>query len=435
MPTMMRTFMSQPSLSADWSGEYEEKSAQWFELFLDLIMVAACSNVTEKLKEDLSFHGFLYFVLLTTAYTMTWMLFTNFHARFNEKSLLHYAYLYLLLSGLGGMVLAGEPGAAFTIGMLLARVSILFMYITIYVLLPKVRPNVFTDISVVAMSSLTLVISLALPESWTMPSYILAMTFESAGRLVVGQLRTQAVIPMEIHRIPLNIDHFNERVGCLVMVSLGEAVVSAIINFDKPELLTTRFFFMMQLALLVLFSTAMFYFTIQPVRDFHALRRSAVTGIVFAWLHYLLVPTLLSIGVGLKFTTAAVLVGVPLSSADVWLLFGGIAATLLVMLGLRLCHFGGRQPAPTDPELAKRIKYAWWVVVGVSPIFPLVCAAALVASSPDDSIDPIHALVLAAVFNLVWILIETAMMNRLVEMGQDLPGAPQKGESVHLLHN
>ncbi|KAF0694302.1 Aste57867_14814 [Aphanomyces stellatus] len=416
MPPMMRTFLSQPSLSADWSGDYEEKSAEWFELFLDLVMVAACSNVAEALKEDLSVRGFVYFVFLTTVYTVTWTQYTNFHARFNEKSLLHYAYLYLWLVGLGGMVLAGAPGVAFTLGMSLVRLAQLLMYMTIYIHLPIVRPNVHVDIVVSIVSATILLTSLALPPAWTIPAYGVTMLVETVGR--IGLALARWFVPKELHRIPLNIDHYSDRVGCLVLVTLGEAVVSAIIHFDTPELLTARFFVMMQLALLVLFSTAMFYFAIRPMRDFHALRRSSAAGFAFAWLHYALYPTLLSIGVALKFITGAVLTHTPLESVHLWLLFGSISAAMLIFLGLRVAHFGGREPAPTDADSIKRVKYAWWGIIALSPLFPLACVAVLEGLSPQDA-DPILALSLAAAFNVLWTIAETAMMNRLVELGHD----------------
>ncbi|KAF0689420.1 Aste57867_19126 [Aphanomyces stellatus] len=415
---MMRTFVSQPTLSADWSGEYEEKSAEWYELFLDLLLVAAFSNVSDKLKESLTIHGFGVFVIVTTAYVMTWMLFTNFHARYNVSSLLHYAYLYVLLAGLGGMVLANDPGAAFTTGMLLARVAILCMYITIYVYLPRVRPNVAIDVSVSVLSCIVLSFSFISPDTWSIPAYVAAMVVESIGRLVVGALFRSSIL-----RIPMNIDHFNDRMGCLVLVCLGEGVVSAIINLDNSAHLTPRFYLMMLLALLVVFSTAMFYFAIQPVRAFHALRRAALTGIAFSWLHTLLAPALLCIGVGLKFITDAVLADESISSTDTWLLFAALAATLAVMLAIRLAHFGGRQPAPTDPPAVKRLKYIWWILVGVSPVCPLICAAIVVGSR--ETVDPLVVLVMAAAFNLVCMFLETFIMNHLVAMGQDLPSEMQ----------
>ncbi|RHY83072.1 hypothetical protein DYB35_000712 [Aphanomyces astaci] len=413
---MMRTFMSHPTLSANWSGEYEEKSAEWFELFLDLIIVAACSNVTEKLKEDLTLSGLAYFVLVTSMYTSSWTLYTSFHARFNEKSLLHYLWLYIWLAGLGGMVLAGEPCNAFTIGLVLVRIAQLLMYTTVYMLLPQSRCTTKVDMIFVLSSVFALGSTFVLSEAWTIAVYAIVLVWECIFRFVAaaqGWLQTKESV-----RIPLNIDHFNERVGCMVMVALGEAVVSTIINFNDPSLLSTRFFFMMQLGLLVIFTMAMFYFAIRPPRAFHAMRRSVYAGIGFSWLHLCLYPTLLVIGVSLKLITDAVTTDKSLEATRVWWLFGSISAALTVMLCIRLVHFGGRHPAPTDPDCVKRIKHVWWAVVGAAPLVSLVLGGALQVLS-GDFVDPIHALIVAASFNVLFVVLETAVMNKLVQLGHD----------------
>ncbi|KAH9087018.1 hypothetical protein Ae201684P_000432 [Aphanomyces euteiches] len=397
---MMRTLMSHPSLSADRSGEYEEKSAEWFELFLDLIMVAACSSISEKLRDDLSFHGFLYFSLLATLFTMTWMLYTSFHARFNEKSLLHYLFLYIWLVGLGGMVLAGKPGPTFTFGLLLVRIAQLCMRATMYIMLPRTRHKICVHILVGLVSVATLYLSLYLPPRGSASDS--------------PWVRWYRAIYFE--RIPMNIDHYKERMGSLVMLTLGEAILSAIIGFKDPSLLTVRYFIMMELALLVLFSMAMFYFAMQPSREFHALRRSLALGTAFTYLHIVLFPALLAMGVSLKFITNSVLKNESLDSTHVAWLFGSISASMFIMLLIRLTHFGGRRPAPSDPEHMKRITNAnvWWTLVGFAPLVPIVCAWLLHKYS-RDSINPITALVLAAGFNLVFTIIETLVMNVLVD--------------------
>ncbi|KAF0694215.1 Aste57867_14892 [Aphanomyces stellatus] len=428
---MMRTFMSHPSLSADWNGDYEEKSAEWFELFLDLIMVAAFSNVTEKLKEDLTLHGILHFALLTSMYTISWTLYTSFHARYNEKSLLHYAYLYVWLVGLGGMVLAGEAGVTFTIGLGLVRVSQLLMYATVYHLLPRARGQTFVDILFIIFSILVVVLALVLPSPWTHSCYAVIFVAEAVLRYFAA-VQGWFMKPGDM-RVPMNIDHFHERVGCLVMVALGEAVVSAIIHFETPELLTTRFFVMMQLALLVIFSMAMYYFAIKPPREIHAMRRSSLSGVAFGWLHFLLYPTLLVIGVGLKLVTAAVLNDSPLHATHVWVLFGAMATAMTIMLVIRLAHYGGRQPAPTDPPHIKRIKNAWWLIIGVTPLVVLAAAAMLIWTSGQDATDPVVALAVAAALNVFSILIESAIMNYLVEIGHDGLTVENQGETTSLL--
>ncbi|EQC36289.1 hypothetical protein SDRG_06394 [Saprolegnia diclina VS20] len=405
---MLRTFYGRATLSADWSGEYEEKSAGWFELFLDLIMVAACSNVAEGLKEDVSVHGLLLLGAMSLVYVSVWHMYTLFNARYSETSLLHYLFLYVLLVGLGTMVLSSTPSPTFTVGLIVLRSSIVLMKLSVYGCLPRARSKLRVDIVLQLLSIALLLASLYLPPSFTLPAYFLGFVLEW-----VMQFASAIWLSFRTVHVPLNIDHMNEREGCLVMVTLGESVVSAVINSRDLEL-TPRFYVAMQLSLFVILSLAIYYFSLQPPRELHALRRSYVTGFVFTYVHFALVPTLLVVGVGTKLVSAAVLANALLAPTSVWLFFGAISAAMALMLVLRVLHFGGRQPEATDPPCVKRIKYAWWGIFVAWPFLLLVCAYVLTWQGP---VDPITALSVAVACVVVWLVSETAIMHLLAATG------------------
>ncbi|KAF0694301.1 Aste57867_14813 [Aphanomyces stellatus] len=413
---MLRTLVSQPTFSADWSSDYEEKSAEWFELFLDLLMVCACSNVAEKLKDDYSVAGVVYFALMLSIYSCSWSLYISFHARFNERSLLHYVLLYPFLSGLGGMLLASDPGADFTTGLVWMRTAAFFMYTWIYAMLPKARPSIWIDLVFLLVSLVLLFASLAFgrDDSSVVVVYAAVWVWEVPVHLFVGWKGYG--IPTGC-RIPFHIDHMTERLGCLVMVVLGESVVSLVINVHDKSRVTPRFFSMMQWAIVVIFSMAIFYFSVQPPRDLHAMRRSIFAGVAFNFLHWALYPPLLALGVGTKFVSEAIVNDTTLESPHVWLLFGSTALSMAIMFSLRLTHFIGRHPAPTDPHHVKMIKYGWWAIVGASPLLPLACAVFLEWSS-DYQVDPIMALQVLGIFNVIWIVIESIVIHYLNAHGQ-----------------
>ncbi|OQS06567.1 hypothetical protein THRCLA_01388 [Thraustotheca clavata] len=415
-----------------WSGEYEEKSAEWFELFLDLIMVAACSNVADGLKEDLSFNGWVQFFVLCFMYSSSWHLYTHFNGRFSETSLLHYVFLYLLLIGLGGMVLASEPGARFTIGLILIRVALLCMNTSVYWSLPQARAKASMDMALDTAAIILFVCALYVDShTFTLTVYALAAVQQTVFAIIFSQLSC-----LVQNRIPMNIDHVDEREGCMVMVALGESVVSAVINSRQIEQeLPTRFYAAMQLSLLIIFSLAIFYFAAKPPREMHAMRRSVFTGFGYSVLHYFLLPTLLAIGVGTKLVSYSVLHSLPLSSTALWILFCSISLALLEMLLIRLMHYWGRQPAPTDPEPIRKIKFIWWGVCAFSPLFPLIAAYILEAAT---GVDPIIALIVAASIIMVWLISETAVMHSLRCRGYGytdvLPKKRESEERKNLLH-
>ena len=66
----MRTFVGKPTLTVS-GDEYEEKAAQWFELFFDLVLVTACSSIADGFKEDLSGDGLYTFLTELPTYMAT----------------------------------------------------------------------------------------------------------------------------------------------------------------------------------------------------------------------------------------------------------------------------------------------------------------------------------------------------------------------------
>jgi low temperature requirement protein LtrA len=58
-----RYLVGKPVLLQDWDEEAEEGSVQHWELFLDLLLVAAASAIADEFQENLTLHGFLEFAV------------------------------------------------------------------------------------------------------------------------------------------------------------------------------------------------------------------------------------------------------------------------------------------------------------------------------------------------------------------------------------
>ncbi|OQS06570.1 hypothetical protein THRCLA_01392 [Thraustotheca clavata] len=267
-------------------------------------MVAACSNVANGFKEYLSLHGWLQFIVICFTYSAAWHAYTHFNARFSETSLLHYVFLYILLIGLGSMVLASEPGPTFTIGLILIRVALLCMNASVYMSLPQGRVKARTDLVFDFIVTVFSVVALSVDSfTFTIVVYAATSVCQILFALFVAKFSWFAS-----SCIPINFDHVADREGSLVMVALGESVVSAVINSRQHEHeLPTKFYAAMQLSVLIIFALAIFYFATRPPRDMHAMRRSVNTGAAFTALHFILLPTLLAVGVGIKLVSEAVL--------------------------------------------------------------------------------------------------------------------------------
>ncbi|KAF0685781.1 Aste57867_22389 [Aphanomyces stellatus] len=396
---MFRSVRAVPTYSADWKGDYEEKAAEWFELFLDLMMVAVCSNVAHKLEAHLDGHGVANFLFMFSLYFATWQLYTHYNARFNESSLLHYVLLFGLLCGIGGMVLSSEPGNGFTFGLILTRLSVLGMYTNAVLLLPSTRPYLSYELGIIGAELAALVVSLAVgTHHGFIACYLvlLAVTFVVRPLVIVHRDALHSAA-----RIPLNIDHYSERFGCIVLVVLGEAVLNSIIKLDQKDHdggdgVTARFYATMVLSLLIVFALAIFYFGTQPPRELHALRRSVYHGMGFSYIHYVLLAGLLAFGTAITILTEEASVYQPMHAAQVWLLFGSLSVTMASILLIRLFHFGGRSVIATDMLVVQRIKRIWWCFAFSAPVVPLVCAGAALAAAHDDGhLDPLAVLAVA----------------------------------------
>ena len=75
-------------------GPHEEAATYW-ELFSDLLLVAAASSLAEILEEEADFTGWLKFALLYVITVNGWFLYTHHYtARFDDSSLVHSFLLF-----------------------------------------------------------------------------------------------------------------------------------------------------------------------------------------------------------------------------------------------------------------------------------------------------------------------------------------------------
>jgi low temperature requirement protein LtrA len=135
----IRRLFGSPVLLQDWDSEAEEGAAHYFELFLDLLLVASASSVADQFKQDENFGEFcvFYFIMVNG-----WMLYTHhITTRFEDTSLAHSMLLFYYFIGFGySIVNVGFKDVhAFAAGAILQRASILIMLANIATCLPRAR--------------------------------------------------------------------------------------------------------------------------------------------------------------------------------------------------------------------------------------------------------------------------------------------------------
>ncbi|KAJ1453776.1 hypothetical protein M885DRAFT_567011 [Pelagophyceae sp. CCMP2097] len=413
MPSL-RVFLPNPRTAATWVGDYEEKRAHWSELFLDLIMVASVSNVTAALRRGLEGGGGAWavwkFLLMFQTEVSGWAYYTLWTARYSDDSLVGSVNSYLM------------PYAHIPTSRKHIRSSARHELIAICVLSMAVCHS---DDERFALKVLAVITLIEVPIA-----HVRNAAVGNSVRRTLGE----GVIPM-------NVEHFTERMGALVLVVLGESVLSSVINLGRVREasgeirpVTEALLANVSLVLLVTFSFSMFYFAMSPPRALHALRRSFPHGIGFFQAHLVLFHALALLGTGIKSATGDILAETILHRPR--LLFLPLAVANAAVFTIRLLHFGGRHPhRPARVPRARDIttvRYVWWVCAAASPLLPLAGLVTLRAFMPSG-LRPIPALLVLALAIVFYVVLEHAIsaeLHRLI-LGGVASGIPTSPHTAH----
>lgn len=97
--------------------------------------------------------------------------------------------------------------------------------------------------------------------------------------------------------IPLHVEHMNERLGQLVMLHLGEAVIGIAAT---PLESTTQQFVGVALAATLVWALHLDYYHVEADKNRHAYKQSRFRGLLFFYGHWALLLALLFTGSGLR---------------------------------------------------------------------------------------------------------------------------------------
>mmetsp|Transcript_33920 Transcript_33920/g.41808 ORF Transcript_33920/g.41808 Transcript_33920/m.41808 type:complete len:418 (-) Transcript_33920:1527-2780(-) len=382
-------------------------------------MVAGCANTAEILKEDLTWNGLLNFIIVFLMLLSGWYLYLFYTTRYSDDSLLGDLLTYLYFLGMSYMVMNTQSGSDFVFGAIVQRVAVMLLYVVVYAILPQTRENLMLEAFIFSCSTAVLALYFIFGDDWyyLLCSISLFIELPLMNELVIrnyARLKSKGAFVT-----PANIDHFTERQGCMLMVVLGESVVSAVINTNEidPETNTRKTLGLnVAISLLVIYNMAIFYFAIVPSRDLNAQRRSVRHGMMYISANQVLFLSLLILGVGIKFVTEALLGHKLMKIIEVQTLFIATSVSLLCMLIIRLLHFWGREPKASDPLVVKRVKYFWWFSISLSPFLP-VLANFLLERTNQNGIPPLAAVLTLCFTVSVYIILEHCITQYLYILG------------------
>jgi low temperature requirement protein LtrA len=367
------TFRLEPPRLRTTADPREERHATWFELFFDLVFVAAVSQFGTALVDDPSGRAFARFAALSVVVAWAWIIYTLYANRFDTDDLifrlaksgamLAIAVVAVNLPGL----MAGHGGA---VGFATAYVVLRSFLIALYV---RARQHVrgparkLCEIYIVGYSATTVVwlVSIFVPGPLRYVLWGVAILID----LVIPTRAWRALDGASVV-----VSHLTERFGTFFIIVLGESVVATVagvagLRFTLADAIAGGACFVIALCLWWI------YF---DLADTSVVGRG-VLGLVFVYGHFLLLAGVAAFGVG---TTLAITHATQpaLSAGARWALAGGVGA---FALSLAVIHMGAEWTSLRDRTFLGRI---WLVTIALAlaavggRIAPTVCVTLLAAS-------------------------------------------------------
>jgi low temperature requirement protein LtrA len=339
------TFRLDPPRLRTTADPGEERHATWFELFFDLVFVAAVSQLGTGLARNPTAAGFARFSALFVIVFWAWILYALYANRFDTDDLI------FRLAKSGGMLaiaavavtvhqLMGGHGGA--VGFAAAYVVLRSFLIALYV---RARNHVsgparrLCEIYIVGYSGTTglWLVSIFIPGPWRYVLWGVAMVID----LVVPTRAWGALDGASIV-----VSHLTERFGTFFIIVLGEAVVAAVagvigLEFTLASWLVGGLCFVIALCL---------WWVYFDLADTSVVGRG-VLGLVFVYVHFPLLAGVVAFGEGIKL---AVLQAshAGLDAGARWALAGGVG---VFALSLAVLHMGAEWTSPRDRTFIGRI--------------------------------------------------------------------------------
>jgi low temperature requirement protein LtrA len=429
-----RKLIGSPVMLQDWDDEAEEGGAKYWELFLDLLMVAAASAVADGLKEDPTLRGLNNFVIVYFLFVNGWMLYTHLTTRFEDGTFLHSMFLFVFILGNAICIVNASlesSASALAFGALLQRIAILLMLFSIHLCIPRAR--VFCK----KLGTVTLLEAIVLTLATCVGHDQQALTYFLFSAAICIELSSEFFLSYTMKReelVPLNIEHFKDRLGILLLVMLGETVISTTIEDRRlagaEEIQEYReYYWVLFWALVLVFFYTLLYFAMSPPPAFHALRRSRLHGSTLMLFHKCMCGSVLAVGAAVKLTIEAVIGEEELSDFAVVLWSVSVGCSLLFLFGMRLLHYSGVVPSGSEPPHAIRLMYIWWGVFALSTLLPFLGLIFKIR-------DPVTSIATYAGFLFVLCFVESSFTHVLgpyLEQGaieETEEAAPLKSSSV-----
>lgn len=222
-PRMLKQELIRPPKLRTSATEEKERHATWLELFYDLVLVVAVSQVAHVLSLDHSFRGILVAIGLFMPVGWVWAGHTVYATRFDTDDLVYRLFTFLQMFAVMGMAVevahaAHGAGRGFGISYLGARVILLILLARAFYHVREARPFNRVYLIGFGIGAGIWALSLLLPQDRQWVLWMLSLMVELPVPWYIWFKRQ----PLS----DLSASHIPERFGLFTIIVLGESVVA-----------------------------------------------------------------------------------------------------------------------------------------------------------------------------------------------------------------
>jgi low temperature requirement protein LtrA len=433
--TRGRKLFGSPVLLQDWDDDVEVGAFQYWELFLDLLLVAAASSITDQFKANLTVVGFGEFVVFYAIILNGWLLYTHhITSRFQDNSLAHSMVLFFYCIGFGICIVnvGYQYFEYFCWGAVLQRASVVIMLVSVYTSIPRARymVGVLGFLTIVTTLLLTTVAVWGRNKDIQESPCVMTLFWIAANLEFWGEVLLINVVEGR-RMVPINIDQTKERLGAMELVMLGESVYSVCMIYREllvkgevqgEEEEETKdedmlrwglqpYYFVLGYSFLLIYMFLLLYFHMQPSPADHAFRRSLFHGATVLFLHKILGLVYLTVGTSIKLVVERAVLDETLVPTAGLLMGYGVGASILILFGMRWMHYAGRDHINVGDKYMHwgvdqrfdTLASMWWATLFIAGFIPIIG----VVSGWTLKFDPVMMTAVHSGFVFLLVLLES----------------------------
>lgn len=379
MASTRSAWLQPPRLRTQDEEEEElERHATWYELFFDLVFVAAVSQLAAALSRDPTLVGFARFAGLFVPIAWAWAGFAFYANRFGTDDVIYRLVKAVAMLAIAALAVSvhsvmhgGHGSVTFAIALVATRACLIALYARARRYVTGAgRTLIDIYIGGFSVGAALWLISIAFPGPARYWLWAAALALE----LALPPFAWSAL--GRVGRV-VNAFHITERFGQFFIIVLGESIVAVVAGIAGTHL-TAAASALATCGMVIGLSLWWIYF---DLADTSVVGRGLL-GLVFVYAHFPLLAGVAALGAGIKIAITHA-DATSLGAGARWAISGGLACYLL---SLAMLHMGADWTSLRDRAFLGRLASAAVVIVlaaaggGLPPVaFVAILAATLIA--------------------------------------------------------